>query len=1179
MMQFKHLVQTNQKFRKSVNLQLDLGDYGRIESYIPTRSTVAVLERYFSEITGGTENAALLIGPYGKGKSHLLLVLLALLLGKTIENDLLLEKITKTDREAGQKISSVLNTGVRYLPVLINPTPGNDLNHTFVTALREALIRSGLADLAPESYYSEALKTIEGWIAAYPETFGKFERVLEEEGVTWADFKDSLKRQDKKRLDFFVEKYPQLTAGSTFAPMLRTGALELYQQVLRLLTENYGYSGIFIVFDEFSKYMEGHAKEGLSNDMKILQDMCELANSSGRGLFLTLVAHKSIREYGKAISGEAKNIFRGVEGRLTELEFVVSAQNNYELIADAVIKCEPQFSKEYASLMQDEVYCELLEESRQLACFQKLFMQEEFQTLIGRGCFPMVPLFVYALLHISEKVAQNERTIFTFLADEGQGSLSWLLARGQQELIGIDKIYDYFKNLFREASDQPQIHNEWLKTEDALTQTENDTQKAVIKAIAVIRMIHREEELPARDREIRLGLALNQEDYQEAMRCLTEREIIVYRSSIGVYAFRNNVGVNIEKTIQKKAAELGNRKLVCSILKKVLEMEYELPRQYNQKYTITRFFQYVFMETEDFLHLSAAQYLFDEEFADGKMIAVLQRGHDERERLQKHLDELKDERLLLLVSEQEFTLEPLLMRYEAVARLKQDESFLDGNPILLQELSLYEEDIAFEINAKAEEDYLPENGNVWVLRPQMTSVQPENAAAFGSILSEICEMYYHCSPRVNHELLNIQTVGSQYQRARNMVIKSILEGNSCAEYLEGTSPQAMVYRAAFVHTKEDAGCLSVFEELEQFLQKCAGKKYAFQYLYKRLSGKNYGVRKGIIPLFLAKKLADMEATAVIYAGNRELEVSYESLNQVNEQPQSYELYLEPETADKEQYLKKLEILYGEEISPAATKQGRLHEIVVCMQKWYRSLPQYTMVTRQFEPGMAGKIIVFRNALKRADVNARELLFDYLPAELASNSYAAAAVAVKQCKEMLDQALDILVKETAGKIKALFGVSADSNMKACLVEWYQNQSASSKNYILSTSVSAFMKYLEQLETNDEKEIVARLSRIVLDIYIEDWRDGTCERFLGELCRMKNQIEEIHDESDETVRQNRIILKDARGNKIEKYYDVDAADSTSLYLKNVMSEALEEFGDTLEINQKVAVLAEMLEELLQ
>ena len=72
-----NLIQINRSFQKSVNLQLDLEDYERIGSYIPTRSSVAILKRYLENVSGkNSNNATILIGPYGKGKSHLLLVLL-----------------------------------------------------------------------------------------------------------------------------------------------------------------------------------------------------------------------------------------------------------------------------------------------------------------------------------------------------------------------------------------------------------------------------------------------------------------------------------------------------------------------------------------------------------------------------------------------------------------------------------------------------------------------------------------------------------------------------------------------------------------------------------------------------------------------------------------------------------------------------------------------------------------------------------------------------------------------------------------------------------------------------------------------------------------------------------------------------------------------------------------------
>ena len=47
--------------------------------YIPTKSSLVILEDYLNAVLNNKEQATLLVGPYGKGKSHLLLVLLSIL--------------------------------------------------------------------------------------------------------------------------------------------------------------------------------------------------------------------------------------------------------------------------------------------------------------------------------------------------------------------------------------------------------------------------------------------------------------------------------------------------------------------------------------------------------------------------------------------------------------------------------------------------------------------------------------------------------------------------------------------------------------------------------------------------------------------------------------------------------------------------------------------------------------------------------------------------------------------------------------------------------------------------------------------------------------------------------------------------------------------------------------------
>lgn len=67
MEQWRNLIHINRNFQKAVNLQLDIGDHGRIEHYIPTRSSMLILRRYLKAVTGeAKEHATVLIGPYGK---------------------------------------------------------------------------------------------------------------------------------------------------------------------------------------------------------------------------------------------------------------------------------------------------------------------------------------------------------------------------------------------------------------------------------------------------------------------------------------------------------------------------------------------------------------------------------------------------------------------------------------------------------------------------------------------------------------------------------------------------------------------------------------------------------------------------------------------------------------------------------------------------------------------------------------------------------------------------------------------------------------------------------------------------------------------------------------------------------------------------------------------------------
>ncbi|MBP3263591.1 hypothetical protein, partial [Pseudobutyrivibrio sp.] len=72
-------IQVNNSFKTAVNLYLSLNKTEKVLNYIPTKASVAILKDFMNAVITNKEQSSLLVGPYGKGKSHLLLVLLAIL--------------------------------------------------------------------------------------------------------------------------------------------------------------------------------------------------------------------------------------------------------------------------------------------------------------------------------------------------------------------------------------------------------------------------------------------------------------------------------------------------------------------------------------------------------------------------------------------------------------------------------------------------------------------------------------------------------------------------------------------------------------------------------------------------------------------------------------------------------------------------------------------------------------------------------------------------------------------------------------------------------------------------------------------------------------------------------------------------------------------------------------------
>lgn len=1193
MFQLNGAVEVDKRFQNSINLQLDIENTEKLNSYIPTRSSVKILKTYLQAALGETKNrATILIGPYGKGKSHLLLVLLHILADRDSSNlKSVMQAIAAVDKKTAEDIKKVIERERPFLPVVVS-TSGGDVRQELLLSLVHALKREGLEAITPESFYGEALKTIENWRVTYPQTYKAYQEALEEHHEKQQEFENNLEHYHASALELFETIYPELTAGSIFQPLIQEDVLKIYQEMNRVLCENYHYSGIYIVFDEFSKYIEGHEPGTFSRDMKTVQDICELANSSKeQQIHITFVAHKSIKEYGNVLSKDMINAFVGVEGRMKEVMFVVSSQNNYELIKSAIRKTQ----KDYERLTEGKIlYKELIKESFSLPCFQSLFEVEDYEQVIAYGCFPLLPLTAYLLLKISEKVAQNERSIFTYLANEEPGTVVSKIEADEISDSGIsaDTIYDYFQYLFRENTSMTNIHTEWLKADFALGKTTDMQQRKVIKVMALLFMLNGSDDMLVTEQNIRLAAGLSKEEFCVAINALYENRITEKRRKTNTVAFKNNVGIDIEKEIHEVVLKQPLELDWCKELQQVSELEYVLPKQHNQNFKITRYFRYEFQTAEQFIKLKNAEYLFEEQASDGKIVALISLGTYTTEEIKAQVQALNDERIVVIIPKEDLNQEENIRRLKAILTLKSDNEFLAENKVLEQELSMCEEDMRYEINFMLEKLFLPENQKCIVVHKEKSYEFFKHKMEFNRLLSSICTRYYPYAPKVNNEMINRSMVSAQTRKARNQILKDILEGEDFTKYESGSSAEATIFRATMIRTgiieqdvPMDEGSSYVLNQISAFLKQCVGERRSFTELYENLLGASCGARKGIIPIFIARRISMLEDTPVIYLQDKEVELTPEILNNINDWPQDYFIYVEKTSADKEQYIELLvqAFLTTEERKKAVSKNKVLTVVVEYMQRWFRSLPQYTLKFKELpsdlESSELDEIVQIRNMLKKMEINPREILFERIPFIYKKEpSYLSYGEAFLKTKLYLDQFLNERKKQVADDTRKIFGGTRTDNLNSLLKHWYDSQSKASKNHLMSDKATRFMNYLQQLQTHDEAEIVGKISKIVTDMYMEDWNDQSIEGYGQELKTVKTEIEGVKDSNEVEGNQNKISFTGSDGTPVERFYEM-TDDSTSYFLENAITEALEEFGDTLETNQKVAVLVQALEKMIK
>ena len=192
---FLNKIDVAKGFQTSVNIAYDLYNSEKVAGFIPTLSSLEIIEDVLlSTAPNATNRARILIGAYGRGKSHIILVLLSLLFKKDkAQFAALLDKMKTANSKLYEYTEEYLNSGRKLLPIVVSGS-SSSLTQSFLYALQQALNDENLSGIMPDTHFKASVNAIENWKEEYPETYEKFLSALDE---PIEDFILSLKEYSK----------------------------------------------------------------------------------------------------------------------------------------------------------------------------------------------------------------------------------------------------------------------------------------------------------------------------------------------------------------------------------------------------------------------------------------------------------------------------------------------------------------------------------------------------------------------------------------------------------------------------------------------------------------------------------------------------------------------------------------------------------------------------------------------------------------------------------------------------------------------------------------------------------------------------------------------------------------------------------------------------------------------
>ena len=1186
-MNYTKLVSKKKQYKYSVNICLDLFDEERVADFIPNVTTTEIIREYLGGIIRGNSDvhSRILYGSYGTGKSHLLTVISAIL-GHINTNSESFKKfinlILRYDTELASDICKFTKEKKPYLVVPVY-SDYDDFGKCISLSLKKELERNDIP-ISFKGFFDEALDLVKKWNSG-KESSARLINICKKKEITVDDLLKGLSIYNTNFEKIFNKIYADMSYGAKFNST-SGNVIDNMNYANEVIRDRY--QGIILVFDEFGRYVEDC---GENLKVKSIQDLAEYCDHSHYNNHLILVSHKQLSLYTNTMKKSVSDEWKKIEGRFKATSINIKYDQCLSLIGNIIPKNQSywkKFKRENDKLLND-----LYSQAWDFKGFM-LPPQSDGASVFEDG-YPLHPITLFALDRLSKKVAQNERTFFTYLAGDEENALFSQLKKydtNEFHFIGLDAIYDYFElNIKTFKTDESYaIYKKLQYALNKLGADQNGYQTKVLKTMAVISIISATDVLIADRNTLLCVIDGNKQSISSAIDNLEKKKIIKFMRQYGYYDYFDGSIFDLEQMIEDKLAGISDE-MVVRILNEKFSNFALYPYRYNETYFINRVFIPAFATKGDLnkkvFHNTLPKYY------DGMVVFILDNNADVEEYSKINV---LPKRTVLVVNGKSNTVEEEVKRYIALQYYysKKDE-LAEDDPTIVNELNLYlveQEAIVTELLRKWR--MLENSGTFVMYNSKVVNITSEKE--FSNVLSNIMESVFDKTPMVNNDLINKNNLTSAIRLARKKAIECIMNQENIYDGCPFLSPEYNILRAALSKNgivdnqtvnpehrllenqlnrlpdknRTIAG-IPVMDAIRQKLKETGTERLALNELYEMLKSEPYGVRDGLIPILIAYALRDYQNVSLYFHGN-EHSYTEEELTKALSEPENYTLFICNWNEEETTYIENLEKIFSGYLSKS-DGHNRLEELFRAINTHYASISKSARTTEVYVSDVAKK---YRNILNISYKDYNSFFFEILPK--LNGDLQELVIQIRNIKEELELVKEKLYARVVRMVKQTFEIDDNEDLIGYLQALYQNEWKEKSQRAFDYTTNNVLDLVSRSYDMDERHFILELAKVVTGFEITYWTDNKINDFKEVLINVVNKLNEYNIVDCLHEGEMKITIESANGMPVITQFSQEKLSITGQTMLKKMKNVLGNFGESISYEEKITILTEIIKEII-